>query len=82
MIAIEHPLTIKVEEMLERLRPFLQKDDGDIELVEIDSKNIVRLRFLGTCSCCNMSAMTFKASIEESVKSVAPEIKGVEIVSN
>ncbi len=76
----QHPLVTKVEEILDRLRPYLQKDDGDIELVEITNANVVKLRFLGTCSCCNMSAMTFKASIEESVKSVDAEIKGVEIV--
>ena len=79
-LAQQHPLAIKVDEMLNRLRPYLQKDDGDIELVEISNENIVKLRFLGTCSCCNMSAMTFKASIEESIKSVDPEIKRVEIV--
>jgi Fe-S cluster biogenesis protein NfuA len=80
MTATEHILTSKVEDILERLRPFLQKDDGDIELVEIDSNNVVKLRFLGTCSSCNMSAMTFKASIEEAVKGVDTQIKGVEIV--
>jgi Fe-S cluster biogenesis protein NfuA len=80
MAVREQLLASKVEDMLERLRPFLQKDDGDIELVEIDTENIVKLRFLGTCSCCNMSAMTFKASIEEAVKGVDPQIKGVEVI--
>ena len=74
-----HKFAAKVENMLNHLRPFLQKDDGDIELVEITDGNIVRLRFLGTCSGCNMSAMTF-ACIEESVKSVDNEITVVEII--
>lgn len=82
MIAIDQTLLTKVENMLGRLRPFLQKDEGDIELVEINKDGIVKLRFLGTCSSCNMSMMTFKSSIEEAVKSVGAEIKGVEIVEN
>lgn len=82
MIATGQTLHSQVENMLDHLRPFLQKDDGDIELVEINAEGIVKLRFLGTCSSCNMSMMTFKASIEEAIKSVSAQIKSVEIVGN
>ena len=81
MTTTEQTLGTKVENMLDSLRPFLQKDDGDIELVEIVS-NVVKLRFLGTCSCCHMSTMTFKAGIEEAIKGIDSKIKSVEIIEN
>ena len=66
---------------LEQLRPFLNDDGGDMELVEITDDAIVRVRLLGACSDCSMSMMTLKAGLEEAVKKVAPEIKAVEAVN-
>jgi Fe-S cluster biogenesis protein NfuA len=74
-------LTIKVMDALEQLRPFLNDDGGDMELVEITDDAIVRVRLLGACSDCSMSMMTLKAGLEEAVKKVAPEIKAVEAVN-
>lgn len=67
----------KVNIALEQLRPYLKSDGGDMELIEITSDNIVKVKLLGACKTCNMSAMTLKAGLEEALKSSAPEIKGV-----
>lgn len=67
----------KVNEALEIMRPFLQQDGGDVELVDIDPELNVSLKLLGNCQACSMSPMTMKAGIEEAIKKVAPEIKSV-----
>ena len=71
----------KIEVALQSIRPYLQKDGGDVEFVELTKEKIVRVRLLGACVDCDMSAMTLKAGIEESIKSAVPEIVGVEAVS-
>lgn len=73
-------LTAKVNDALAQLRPFLHADGGDMELVEITQDAIVRVKLLGSCSDCNMSHMTLKGGLEEALKQVAPEVKGVEAV--
>lgn len=74
-------LTIKINESLDQLRPFLNADGGDMELVDITDDGIAQVRLLGACSDCSMSIMTLKAGLEEAVKKVAPEIKAVEAVN-
>ncbi|MFN5418169.1 MAG: NifU family protein [Flavobacteriia bacterium] len=74
-------LTVKVNDALEQLRPFLNADGGDMELVEITQEGIVRVRLLGACSDCSMSMMTLKAGLEEAVKKAAPDIKAVEAIN-
>lgn len=73
-------LTVKVNDALQQLRPFLEADGGDMELVEITEDGIVRVQLLGACKDCSMSVMTLKAGLEEAVKKVAPEIVRVEAV--
>lgn len=70
----------KIEIALQSIRPFLQKDGGDVEFVELTSENVVKVRLLGACESCSMSAMTLKAGIEESIKNVIPEINRVEAI--
>lgn len=70
----------RIEIALQSIRPFLQKDGGDVELVEVTSDNIVKVRLLGACESCSMSTMTLRAGIEEAVKNAIPEIKSVEAV--
>ncbi len=70
----------KIEIALQSIRPFLQKDGGDVELVELTDDNIVRVRLLGACETCSMSAMTLKAGIEESIKNAIPQISHVEAI--
>ena len=69
-----------VNKALDQLRPFLEQDGGDMELVEITEDKVVRVRLLGACRDCSMSAMTMKAGLEEAVKKAAPEIIRVEAV--
>jgi Fe-S cluster biogenesis protein NfuA len=73
-------LTEKINAAIEQIRPFLNADGGDMELVEITDDAIVKVRLLGACSDCSMSAMTLKAGVEEAIKKVAPEIHSVEAV--
>ena len=68
-------LTEKVEKAIDELRPYLHKDGGDVELIEITDDMVVMLQFTGACSSCNMSMMTLKSGIESAVKQSAPEIK-------
>lgn len=67
----------KVLVALDQLRPFLQADGGDMELIDITDDAIVQVRLLGSCSDCSMSQMTIKGGLEEALKMAAPELKGV-----
>ena len=67
----------KIELALNSMRPFLQADGGDVELVEVTTDMEVRLRLMGNCSSCEMSHMTMKAGIENGLKSAIPQISRV-----
>jgi Fe-S cluster biogenesis protein NfuA len=67
----------KVEEALNNIRPFLKADGGDVELLGVDENHVVRLRLLGACGSCEISHITMKAGIEESIRRVYPEVKEV-----
>ncbi len=71
----------KVEAVLGKVRPMLQRDGGDVELVDVQDDGIVKVRLTGACSGCPMSTMTLKNAIEETIKNEVPEIKSVEQVS-
>jgi Fe-S cluster biogenesis protein NfuA len=73
-------LIAKVNSALEQLRPHLQADGGDMELVDITDDGVAQVRLLGACNGCSMSAMTLKAGLEEAVKKMAPEITSVQAV--
>lgn len=66
----------KVEEAINKIRPFLQRDGGDIELVEI-ADGVVKVRLKGACGSCPMSMMTLKMGVEKTLKQEIPEIKEV-----
>jgi Fe-S cluster biogenesis protein NfuA len=70
----------KIEIALNSMRPFLQADGGDVELVDITDEMEVQLRLLGNCSSCSMSSMTMKAGIENGLKSAIPQITKVTAV--
>ncbi len=70
----------KVEEVLNQIRPLLQMDGGDVELVEVTDDGIVRVRLKGACGGCPMSTYTLKLGIEQKLKEEIPEIKAVESV--
>ncbi len=67
----------KVEKALEKVRPMLQADGGNVELVEVTADGIVKLRLKGSCGCCPMSSMTLKMGIEKIIKEDVPEVKEV-----
>lgn len=70
----------KVEEVIERVRPFLRRDGGDVELVDVTEDNVVKVRLKGACGSCPMSMMTLKGGIEAEMKKAFPELKAVESV--
>ena len=74
-------LESRVSEALNKIRPYLEADGGDISLVEITSDNVVKVELHGNCVGCSMSMMTMKAGVEQSVKSAVPEISKVEAVN-
>ncbi|MDZ4667390.1 MAG: NifU family protein [bacterium] len=71
----------KIEIALNSMRPFLQADGGDVELVELTDDMEVKLRLVGNCSSCSMSSMTMKAGIESGIKNALPMINKVTAVS-
>ena len=71
----------KVDLGLEKVRLFLKSDGGDVKIIGLSDNGVLTLEFLGNCSSCNMSNMTFKSGIEENVMNVSPEIKSVEVTN-
>jgi Fe-S cluster biogenesis protein NfuA len=69
-----------IEEALSGLRPFLEKDNGDITFVELTDDSVVKVALHGSCKDCSMSKMTLKAGVEERIKNVLPEVNRVEAV--
>lgn len=67
----------KVEEALKQVRPALQRDGGDIELVSVDENGTVKVRLRGACGACPMSTMTLKNGVEKYLKQQIPEVKEV-----
>ncbi|OYT62197.1 hypothetical protein B6U81_01340 [Thermoplasmatales archaeon ex4484_30] len=68
----------KVKEVIDQVRPALQADGGDVELVEVDEENgIVKVRLTGACRGCPMSQLTLQMGIERELKSKIPEVKKV-----
>ncbi len=70
----------KVEAALAKVKPALQADGGDVELVEITDDGIVKVRLVGACKGCPMSQITLKNGIERILIREVPEIKAVEAV--
>lgn len=69
----------KVEEVIDLIRPALQADGGDIELVDVRD-GVVKVRLKGACGCCPMSLMTLKFGVEEVLRENIPGVKRVEAV--
>jgi Fe-S cluster biogenesis protein NfuA len=69
-----------LRETLKQVRPFLQRDGGDVELVRITDDGIVEVRLVGSCISCPMSMMTLRAGIERSLMIAHAEVKRVEQV--
>jgi Fe-S cluster biogenesis protein NfuA len=70
----------KVEAAIERIRPALQADGGDIELVDITKDGVVLVKLRGACAGCPMSTMTMGMVVEREIKRAAPGVKSVQVV--
>ena len=71
----------KVKEVLDKIRPSLQADGGDVELVDVDeTSGIVKVKLKGSCSGCPFATMTLKNGIEETLKEEVPSVKEVQQV--
>lgn len=70
----------KVEKTLEQIRPSLQADGGDVELIDVTADGIVHVKLTGACSGCPMSTLTLKNGIERLLKQEIPEVKEVKAV--
>lgn len=67
----------RVAEIIKELRPAVQGDGGDIELIDIDDQGVVSVRLHGACIGCPSSGMTLKLGVEQSLKSRIPEVREV-----
>jgi len=70
----------KIESALDTVRPSLQADGGDVQLVEVDDDGTVKVKLMGACGGCPMSQQTLKMGIERILKENVPEVKSVESV--
>ena len=70
----------KVEEALKKIRPALQADGGDVELVDVTEEGVVKVKLTGACGGCPMAQMTLKSGIERILKEEVPNVKRVESV--
>ena len=70
----------KVQKVLDTVRPFLQADGGDVELVDVTDDGVVKVRLTGACGSCPMSTYTLKMGVENKLKKELPEVKAVEQV--
>ncbi len=73
-------LKSKVEAALEKVRPHLQADGGNVELIDVSEDGIVKVKLTGACGSCPMSQMTLKNGVGRILKQEVPEIKEVEAV--
>lgn len=67
----------KVEKALEKVRPMLMADGGNVELIDVSADGVVKLKLTGSCGCCPMSQMTLKMGIEKILRQEVPEIKEI-----
>jgi Fe-S cluster biogenesis protein NfuA len=71
----------RIEEVLQSIRPAIQADGGDVELIDVDEDaGLVQVRLVGACECCPISMMTLKEGIEARVKRAVPGIVEVTAV--
>ncbi len=71
----------EVQKALNNIRPYLQADNGDVELVDVSEDGIVKVRLLGACKDCPLSVMTLRAGIERAIMREVPSVRRIESVS-
>jgi len=83
MLVIEKTAEIeqKINAVLEKIRPYLKIDGGDVMLVKISNDGIVELKLLGACNTCPLKPMTLRAGIERAIMHEIPEVKRIECIN-
>ena len=71
----------KINKALDDIRPHLAVDEGNIEIVDITPDMQVKIKWLGNCEFCSMSAMTMRAGVEQAIKSKVPEVSSIVAVN-
>ena len=71
----------EIQKALNNIRPYLQADNGDVELVDVSEDGIVKVRLIGSCEDCPLSIMTLRAGIERAIMKEVPAVKRIEAVS-
>lgn len=79
-MAQENDVVANIESSIEEIKPFLQRDGGDIEFVEFTPENIVNVKLQGACSGCPGATITLQAIVERIIKEAVPEVEGVRAV--
>ena len=74
-------LEIKIKNVLEQIRPYLQSDGGDIRFVELTEDNVVNVELTGACGSCPYSIITLKNGVETAIRKAIPDVKAVEAVN-
>jgi Fe-S cluster biogenesis protein NfuA len=74
-------LNTRIEAALDAIRPYLEADGGNVRVLVLNEEQTLKLEFVGACSSCPMSTMTFKAGVEEAIKRAVPEVKRIEVVN-
>jgi Fe-S cluster biogenesis protein NfuA len=80
-LSIKTALLTRVEIALDTVRPHLAVDNGNVEVVDLTDEMMLKIRWMGMCDGCSMSAMTLRAGIQQAVRGQIPEIIGVEAVN-
>lgn len=80
-ITEKQDLINQIDAALDDVRPHLKVDGGNVEVVDVSDDMEVKIRWMGNCESCSMSAMTMRAGIEQSIKGKIPGIKSVEAVN-
>ena len=78
--SLHNSMKDEILKALESMRPFLQADNGDLELVEVTEDGIVKVKLLGECKECPLSVMTLRAGIERSLMKQVPGVRRIEAV--
>lgn len=65
----------QIEEVLDKIRPFLMRDGGNVQLIDVTEDNVVKVKLMGACGSCPMSMMTLKGGVEAELKKVFPDVR-------
>ncbi len=71
----------EIQKALDNIRPYLQADNGDVELVDVTEDGIVKVKLIGACEICPLSVMTLRAGIEKAIMKEVPFVKRIEAVN-